>query len=59
MTQVVRYGRHAMGGVSIWAKWLVVTAGLVLFPVVVLLLACLIGWSLVRPLWPRREVTPR
>jgi hypothetical protein len=58
IAQVVRLGHHAMGRVSIWAQWTIIAAGVVLCPVFVLLVTCLIGWSLFRRSWPRPEVAP-
>ena len=56
MAQVVRHGHHAMGKVSIWAQWLMITAGVLLSSVFSLILACLIGWLLFGRLWPYPEV---
>jgi len=36
---VLRLGRHAMGKVPIWEQWLMVAAGVLRSPVVVLFLA--------------------
>ena len=58
MAQEVPRGPYAMGKVSIWAQWLIITAGVLLSSVFALILACLIGWLLFRRLWPRREVAP-
>src|SRR5271156_486924 len=44
-----------MGRVSIWKQWLGVAVGAVLYPVFVLLTACLIGWLLLYRLWPRSK----
>jgi hypothetical protein len=41
VARVVRHGPHAMGKVSIWAQWLIITAGVLLSPVFVFLMACL------------------
>jgi hypothetical protein len=43
-----------MGRVSIWTQWLIVAAGLVLFPLFMLLATCLIGWFRLRPFWRPR-----
>jgi hypothetical protein len=48
MAQVLRQGRHAMGKVSIWAQWLMVTTGVLLSPVFVLFSAWFIGWPHIR-----------
>jgi hypothetical protein len=58
MTQAVRHGHRAMGRVSIWTQWLIVAAGVVLCPVFVLLTVWMIGWLLIRRLWPGPEVAP-
>jgi hypothetical protein len=40
-----------MGRVSIWAQWLIIVAVLSLSPLLVLLMAGVIGRSLLRKLW--------
>jgi hypothetical protein len=56
MTQAVRHRHRAIGRVSIWTQWLIVAADVVLCPVFVLLTAWMIGWLLIRRLWPSPEV---
>jgi len=51
-------GHSAMGRVSTRTQWLIVAACVVLCPVFVLLTPCLLGWPLLRRLWPRPKVAP-
>ena len=58
MTRVVGYGRCAMGKVPKWAQWLMVLAGVLLSPVVVLFGAWFLGWPRIRRRWRHRDVAP-
>jgi hypothetical protein len=50
--KVVRHGRQAVGKVSIWGQWLMVTTGVLLSPVFFLFVALFLGWPRIRRLWP-------
>jgi len=43
-----------MGKVSIWAQWLMVTAGVMLSPMVALFVTSFLGRPRIRRLWPRQ-----
>jgi hypothetical protein len=48
-----------MGRVPIRAQWAIIAVGVLLGLLFVLLMACVIGWSLVRKLWFRpRDSAP-
>jgi hypothetical protein len=49
-------GHQAMGRVSIWKQWLIIAAGVVVCPELLLLATWLMGWLLFRRLWLRLEV---
>jgi hypothetical protein len=48
-----------MGRVSTKGQWLIIAAGVLFSPVFVLLMAFVIGWSLLRKLWRRPETAPQ
>jgi hypothetical protein len=54
---VARQQRHGGGKVSISAYWLGITVGVLISSAFTLFLGGVIGWSHLRRLWPRREVT--
>jgi hypothetical protein len=44
-----------MGSVPIWAQWSILGAGVMLCPLLMLLLAVVIGWLWLRKLWGGRS----
>src|SRR6516225_1348853 len=51
MPMGVRRGHLGMGRVPIWAQWSIIGVGIMLSPLLMLLVACALGWLLFRRPW--------